>query len=90
MLFYVAPAPFVDASGETSYLRIFSRRGNRVMFRKALVVSAITASMISAVGFSTTPIPAALPPATAPVVRITEADGLMQKIVLELRRCRGD
>ena len=65
-------------------------RGNRVMFRKALVVSAIIASIISAVGFSTPPIPAALPPTIAPVVRITEADGLMQKIALELRRCGGD
>jgi hypothetical protein len=60
------------------------------MFRKALVVSAITESIISAAGFSTPPIPAALPPTIAPVVRITEADGLMQKIALELRRCRGD
>jgi hypothetical protein len=62
------------------------------MFRKALlVVSAIIASVILAVGFSTPQTPAALPPPpTAPVVRITEADRLMQKTALELQRCRGD
>jgi hypothetical protein len=60
------------------------------VFRKALVVSAIIASIISAVGFSTPPIPAALPPAAAPVVRIPEADRLMQKTALELQKCWGD
>jgi hypothetical protein len=61
------------------------------MFRKALfVILAITASIILAASFSTPQTPAALPPPTAPVVRITEADRLMQKIALELQRCRGD
>ena len=61
------------------------------MFRKPLlVISAIIGSIILAAGFSTPQTPAVLTPPTAPVVRITEADRLMQKIALELQRCRGD
>jgi hypothetical protein len=55
-----------------------------------MVISAIIVGTILAARFFAPQSPAAVTPSTAPLVRLTEADSLMQKTAVELQRCRGD